>query len=126
MRQKDKKLKDLVIQVEDERKQSEQYKDQVCTLHTHTYTFMHGNTHRHTLTVCITLCAVHIQIIWRLIFFHKFVKYNCSGAEGDYRYSSIFNEDLKWGWGGGELVESAPGEMGGSVVGLTVSGWVSE
>ena len=29
MRQKDKKLKDLMIQVEDERKQAEQYKDQV-------------------------------------------------------------------------------------------------
>lgn len=29
MRQKDKKLKDLIIQVEDERKQAEQYKDQV-------------------------------------------------------------------------------------------------
>lgn len=29
MRQKDKKLKDLIMQVEDERKQAEQYKDQV-------------------------------------------------------------------------------------------------
>lgn len=29
MRQKDKKLKDLMLQVEDERKQAEQYKDQV-------------------------------------------------------------------------------------------------
>lgn len=29
MRQKDKKLKDLMMQVEDERKQGEQYKDQV-------------------------------------------------------------------------------------------------
>lgn len=29
MRQKDKKLKDLIMQVEDERKQGEQYKDQV-------------------------------------------------------------------------------------------------
>lgn len=29
IRQKDKKLKDLIIQVDDERKQSEQYKDQV-------------------------------------------------------------------------------------------------
>jgi myosin protein heavy chain len=29
MRQKEKKLKDLMIQVEDERKQAEQYKDQV-------------------------------------------------------------------------------------------------
>ena len=35
LRQKDKKLKDLMIQVEDERKQSEQYKDQVRT---HTFT----------------------------------------------------------------------------------------
>lgn len=32
IRQKDKKLKDLVIQVEDERKQAEQYKDQVRSL----------------------------------------------------------------------------------------------
>lgn len=32
MRQKDKKLKDLIIQVEDERKQAEQYKDQVRSL----------------------------------------------------------------------------------------------
>lgn len=31
MRQKDKKLKDLMLQVEDERKQAEQYKDQVVT-----------------------------------------------------------------------------------------------
>lgn len=30
LRQKDKKMKDLIIQVEDERKQAEQYKDQVC------------------------------------------------------------------------------------------------
>lgn len=30
LRQKDKKLKDLMIQVEDERKQAEQYKEQVC------------------------------------------------------------------------------------------------
>lgn len=30
VRQKDKKLKDLLMQVEDERKQAEQYKDQVC------------------------------------------------------------------------------------------------
>ena len=29
MRQKDKKLKDALLQVEDERKQAEQYKDQV-------------------------------------------------------------------------------------------------
>lgn len=29
LRQKDKKMKDLIIQVEDERKQAEQYKDQV-------------------------------------------------------------------------------------------------
>lgn len=29
LRQKDKKMKDLMIQVEDERKQAEQYKDQV-------------------------------------------------------------------------------------------------
>lgn len=34
MRQKDKKLKDLIMQVEDERKQGEQYKDQVQSLHT--------------------------------------------------------------------------------------------
>lgn len=33
MRQKDKKLKDLIMQVEDERKQAEQYKDQVQSLH---------------------------------------------------------------------------------------------
>lgn len=32
MRQKDKKLKDLIMQVEDERKQAEQYKDQVPSL----------------------------------------------------------------------------------------------
>lgn len=32
MRQKDKKLKDLIMQVEDERKQAEQYKDQVQSL----------------------------------------------------------------------------------------------
>lgn len=32
MRQKDKKLKDLIMQVEDERKQGEQYKDQVRSL----------------------------------------------------------------------------------------------
>lgn len=31
MRQKDKKLKDMMMQLEDERKQSEQYKDQVKT-----------------------------------------------------------------------------------------------
>lgn len=31
LRQKDKKLKDLMMQVEDERKQAEQYKDQVKT-----------------------------------------------------------------------------------------------
>lgn len=33
LRQKDKKLKDLMIQVEDERKQAEQYKEQVCCCH---------------------------------------------------------------------------------------------
>lgn len=32
VRQKDKKLKDLIMQVEDERKQGEQYKDQVRSL----------------------------------------------------------------------------------------------
>lgn len=32
LRQKDKKLKDLIMQVEDERKQAEQYKDQVPSL----------------------------------------------------------------------------------------------
>lgn len=32
LRQKDKKLKDLIMQVEDERKQGEQYKDQVRSL----------------------------------------------------------------------------------------------
>jgi len=32
LRQKDKKLKDLMMQVEDERKQAEQYKDQVKML----------------------------------------------------------------------------------------------
>lgn len=35
MRQKDKKLKDLIMQVEDERKQGEQYKDQVRSLNAH-------------------------------------------------------------------------------------------
>lgn len=34
MRQKDKKLKELLMQVEDERKQAEQYKDQVRSLST--------------------------------------------------------------------------------------------
>lgn len=34
MRQKDKKLKELILQVEDERKQAEQYKDQVHRLFT--------------------------------------------------------------------------------------------
>lgn len=32
LRQKDKKLKDALLQVEDERKQAEQYKDQVQTV----------------------------------------------------------------------------------------------
>lgn len=33
LRQKDKKLKDALLQVEDERKQAEQYKDQVSDCH---------------------------------------------------------------------------------------------
>lgn len=33
MRQKDKKLKDLLLQIEDERKQAEQHKDQVGGLY---------------------------------------------------------------------------------------------
>lgn len=37
-RQKDKKMKDLIIQVEDERKQAEQYKDQV---HSHVVFLSH-------------------------------------------------------------------------------------
>lgn len=36
LRQKEKKLKDLTIQVEDERKQAQQYKDQVTTKPTNT------------------------------------------------------------------------------------------
>lgn len=36
LRQKEKKLKDLTIQVEDERKQAQQYKDQVTTKPTKT------------------------------------------------------------------------------------------
>eukprot|EP00064_Thunnus_orientalis_P007044 superscaffoldBa00000761_g7063 len=44
MRQKDKKLKDLIMQVEDERKQGEQYKDQVRTLNT--------TMHKHNMFLC--------------------------------------------------------------------------
>lgn len=49
LRQKDKKLKDLIMQVEDERKQAEQYKDQVrmysdsmfASKQTHSYVYIH-------------------------------------------------------------------------------------
>lgn len=47
MRQKDKKLKDLMMQVEDERKQAEQYKDQVRSVHALTHTHTRDPVYRH-------------------------------------------------------------------------------
>ena len=62
LRQKDKKMKDLIMQVEDERKQAEQYKDQVCIPQESTL------KHVPVLNVYSKYAQNHSDIIYHLLF----------------------------------------------------------
>lgn len=67
MRQKDKKLKDLMLQVEDERKQAEQYKDQV----------QYGNVFVHEQeNKCSFDCACQCWVSIFALFTHQAEKSN--------------------------------------------------